>query len=91
MRDVRGYDPQSLITGAEVERGLTYDNSERRFESVQVERAIKTSGLISELTLLAPRIPIENVGFARNFFFADGNYRATVAARNHKSARYQGD
>lgn len=91
MKDIRGYDPQSLITGAEVERGLTYDNSERRFESVQVERAIKTSGLISELTLLAPRVPIENVGFGRNFFFADGDYRATVPKRNHRTAQYQGD
>lgn len=92
MKDIRGYDPQSLITGSEVERGLTYDNSERRFESIQVERAIKQTGLISELTLLAPRVPIQNVGFAKDFFYyADGQYKGLVPKRNHKAAQYQGD
>lgn len=91
MRDIRGYDPQSLLTGAEVEQGFTYDNSERKFESVQVERAIKNSGLISELQLLAPRVPVTfmtDEKAVREYFFAQGVYQSKV---RHDTARYKGD
>lgn len=50
------YDPESLITGAEVEAGFTYDNSCRDYFLPEYKRIIAITGIEPELlTRFAPR------------------------------------
>lgn len=51
------YDPESLITGAEVEAGFTYENSERKFPSdgLLEEFAIRGAMPTADILLIGPR------------------------------------
>ncbi len=50
------YDPESLITGEESERGLTYQNSERSFASVSTELSAYSGELTTdEILVYGPR------------------------------------
>ena len=53
------YDPESLITGAEVEQGLTYTNSRRNWPS-ELSYHATVSGRFNcdQVPILAPRVPL---------------------------------
>ena len=50
------FDPESLITGKEAEKGFTYDNSERNYPSSEVREAIIRGDIAqADVPMIAPR------------------------------------
>jgi len=57
------YDPESLLTGAEVVEGLDYGNSTRDYLSQGIYDAIVHGNIpVDDIPRLAPRILIERYG-----------------------------
>jgi hypothetical protein len=75
IRRSRGnwYDPESLITGAEIARGLTYTNSKRYWENQSYYLlAVEGYLTIEEIIRIAPR---ELVNTSAPFIEEEGAFR----------------
>lgn len=57
---MRRYDPESFLTGAEIDAGFTYDNSRRRWSTAALyDAACRGELTLEDIVRLAPRVRID--------------------------------